>query len=120
LSAEEQHQQQVVDELKNKLKSRKASYQKNPCKMHQISNWMVVNLFQDLEYEILQSGLQNHNHNNHNNNNKFDIQLNDLNNGNMYKYRFDSLWLAKEWYEKFKSASTYHERHKLDNLIKFD
>lgn len=129
----------------------KQNYHKNPCKMHQIANWMVVNLYQDLENELIsQAGgtspimtdrtLSNSSINNGNNNqnstnsnsnssssisnntggNKFDIQLNDLNNGNMYKYRFESLELAKEWYEKFKLATTYHERQKPDNLIRFD
>lgn len=58
--------------------------------------------------------------NNTRGNQKYDIQLNDLNNGNMYKYRFETLELAKLWYEKLKAATTYHERHKPDNLIRFD
>jgi hypothetical protein len=51
---------------------------------------------------------------------KFDIQLNDLTTSTMYKFRFDGLQLAKEWLEQFKLASTYHERHNQDNLIRFD
>lgn len=101
--------------------------------MHSIANWMVVNSFQDQENEILaaaqqlQQQQQQQNQSNSSttklhlpHHTKFDIQLNDLNNGNMYKYRFDNLQLAKEWYEQFKLASTYHEREKPDNLIRFD
>ena len=110
-----------VDLQQPTSKSIKSGYQKNPCKMHQIASWMVVNLYQDIENEIL---LQQTNFatsvGSNNYPRKFDIQLNDLNNGNMYKYRFDNLLLAKEWFEKFKLASNYHERLKLDNLIKFD
>ena len=91
---------------------RKTNFHKNPCKMHPIANWMVVNLFQDKENEILNAINVNHT--------KFDIQLNDLNNGNMYKYRFDNLELAKFWFDQFKLAINYHERQKPDNLIRFD
>ena len=73
---------------------------------------------------------------------RFDIQLNDLNNGmclffvfsllvfpsnlncyfigTMYKYRFSNYKLAKEWYAHFKVAINLHERLKPENLIKFD
>jgi hypothetical protein len=119
--------------LLNSQQNRKVFYHKNPCKMHPIASWMIVNLFQDKEEEILaaqsaavpdsaNSTIQNSSitSNGAANHTKFDIQLNDLNNGNMYKYRFDCLDLAKEWYEQFKLASTYHERQKPDNLIRFD
>jgi hypothetical protein len=79
---------------------------------------MVVQLYQDIEAEILAAATSPSPNTPHNY--KFDIQLNDLNNGNMYKYRFETLELAKEWYEKFKLATTYHERQKPDNLIRFD
>jgi hypothetical protein len=139
---QEIQQQQKKERLQNQLQLKKCCYNKNPCKMHPISNWMVVNLYQDKEIEIIQTAQQlsstiNSNYtqnppinnqnqsttsstNNLNLYTKFDIQLNDLNNGNMYKYRFDSLQLAKEWLEQFKLASTYHEREKPDNLIRFD
>ena len=129
-------QQLHIQQLQSQLQCKKVNYHKNPCKMHQIASWMVVNLFQDKENEMIQAskGINHSNgtsHPSNSNNNsssttggqnysKFDIQLNDLNNGNMYKYRFDSLHLAKEWYEQFKLASTYHERQKPDNLIKYD
>lgn len=94
----------AAEQLKNQVQNRKIFYQKNPCKMHPIASWMVVNLFEDKQQVE----------------DKYDIQLNDLNNGNMYKYRLESLDLAKEWLEQFKMASTYHERQKPDNLIRFD
>ena len=100
----------AAEALKTQVQNRKIFYQKNPCKMHPIASWMVVDLFEDKPQ--VEAGI----HAPH----KFDIQLNDLNNGNMYKYRFDSLDLAKEWLEQFKLASTYHERQKPDNLIRFD
>ena len=125
--------------LQSSQQSRKVFYHKNPCKMHPIASWMIVNLFQDKEEEILaaqsaamcdsasannpasqNSSMSSNGVHNAPNHTKFDIQLNDLNNGNMYKYRFDCLELAKEWYEQFKLASTYHERQKPDNLIRFD
>ena len=40
--------------------------------------------------------------------------------GTMYKYRFSSYKLAKEWYAHFKLAINLHERLKPENLIKFD
>lgn len=103
-------------------KSLKSNFNKNPCKMHQVANWMVVNLFEDIEKEMTESSARTSlaNTTAATTHYKFDIQLNDLNNGNMYKFRFDNLYLAKEWLEKFKAASTYHERQKLDNLIRFD
>lgn len=103
--------------LRSQVQNRKVFYHKNPCKMHPIANWMVVNLFEDKQdidetpTAADKGGELNE---------KFDVQLNDLNNGNMYKYRFDSLELAKEWLEQFKLASTFHERQKPDNLIRFD
>ena len=125
--------------LQSSQQSRKVFYHKNPCKMHPIASWMIVNLFQDKEEEILaaqsaamcdsasannpasqNSSMSSNGVHTAANHTKFDIQLNDLNNGNMYKYRFDCLELAKEWYEQFKLASTYHERQKPDNLIRFD
>ena len=84
----------------------KSQFNKNPCKMHSIAGWMVVNLFQDKENDQ-KSG-------------KYDVQLNDLSSGNMYKYRFDNAQMAKQWHEQFVLASTYHERQKPDNLIRFD
>jgi len=129
---DEELKQQQTQQLQNQLQARKVYYHKNPCKMHPIASWMVVNLYQDKENEILSALVANQQPSviaptasnmpqppqlNHT---KFDIQLNDLNNGNMYKYRLDSLPLAKEWLEHFKTASTYHERQKPDNLIRFD
>lgn len=106
--------------------------------MHLIANWMVVQLFDDLDVTEQQQQHQasgvgplplttiatatpksvasSSSQVRH----KYDIQLNDLNNGNMYKFRFETLELAKHWYEKLKAATTYHERHKPDNLIRFD
>ena len=132
---DQQHLQ--LAQLQSQLQCKKVNYHKNPCKMHPIASWMVVNLFQDKENEMIQATRTNANAAQAPSNSttaattaaatlssqnfsKFDIQLNDLNNGNMYKYRFDSLQLAKEWHEQFKLASTYHERQKPDNLIKFD
>jgi hypothetical protein len=136
---DEELKQQQTQQLQNQLQARKVYYHKNPCKMHPIASWMVVNLYQDKENEILSALVANNaNHQQSSviataaaaasnmpqppqlNHTKFDIQLNDLNNGNMYKYRLDSLPLAKEWLEHFKTASTYHERQKPDNLIRFD
>jgi len=134
---QEIQQQQKKELMQTQLQQRKVCYNKNPCKMHPINSWMVVNLFQDKENEIIQAAQQlsstiasNSTHQTSSSKpnwhlncpqyTKFDIQLNDLNNGNMYKYRFDSLQLAREWYEQFKLASTYHEREKPDNLIRFD
>lgn len=54
------------------------------------------------------------------NNNKFDIQLNDLNNGNIYKYRLYNYKLAKEWYLLFKQAINLLDNLRPDNLIKFE
>ena len=112
--------------------------------MHLIANWMVVQLFEDVtnsddhtgmtSESSITSGIQTTTTNTSTvptttttttppttvKQHKFDIQLNDLNNGNMYKYRFESLELAKQWYEKLKAATTYHERQKPDNLIRFD
>lgn len=113
--------------------------------MHLIANWMVVQLFEDVttnsedhtgmtSESSITSGIQTTTTNTSSTvpttttttpsttvkQHKFDIQLNDLNNGNMYKYRFESLELAKQWYEKLKAATTYHERQKPDNLIRFD
>ena len=115
--------------------------------MHLIANWMVVQLFEDPSEEtscrshaatsastpttpsgdasngypmMPSSSTSSSSHSNTRGNQKYDIQLNDLNNGNMYKYRFETLELAKLWYEKLKAATTYHERHKPDNLIRFD
>ena len=121
--------QMRCQQLHAQFKHQKVLFNKNPCKVHAIASWMVVSLFTDKEIELsqmetAQSVLTSNNSSNSNTSsskyNKFDIQLNDLNNGNMYKYRFDSLHLAKEWYEQFKLASTYHERQKPDNLIRFD
>ena len=84
----------------------KPQFNKSACKMHSIAGWMVVNLFENNENEQ-KSG-------------KYDVQLNDLGNGNMYKYRFDNAQLAKQWHEQLLLASTYHERLKPDNLIRFD
>ena len=124
---QEMQQQQKKERLQLQLEPKKVCYNKNPCKMHSVANWMVVNLFQDQENEIIAAAQQQQQQLNGDTtkpslpiHTKFDIQLNDLNNGNMYKYRFDSLQLAKEWYEQFKLASTYHEREKPDNLIRFD
>ena len=125
---DEELKQQQTQQLQSQLQARKIYYHKNPCKMHPIASWMVVNLYQDKENEILSAKNQSTGLNTTNqtqvpqqfNHTKFDIQLNDLNNGNMYKYRLDSLPLAKEWLEHFKLASTYHERQKPDNLIRFD
>jgi len=123
----DQQKQDKLQQLQTQLQNQKVLYNKNPCKMHPIANWMVVNLYQDKENEILaqidQQTSAEHQSSTLNSSqkyNKFDIQLNDLNNGNMYKYRFDSLQLAKEWFEQFKLASTFHERQKPDNLIRFD
>ncbi len=110
-----------ADELVSQHQSRKSQFHKNPCKMHPVASWMVVSLFQDQETEIMQQQLSNQTATiSHPNHTKFDIQLNDLNNGNMYKYRFDTLQLAQEWLEQFKLASTFHERQRPDNLIRFD
>ena len=127
-------QQPPTQELLSQQQYRKVNFHKNPVKMHPIANWMVVCLFQDKENEILAAQQQQQQQQNQQpsqstlssnstpipEHTKFDIQLNDLNNGNMYKYRFDSLQLAKEWLEQFKLASTYHERQRPDNLIRFD
>ena len=122
---DEELKQQQTQQLQSQLQAKKIFFHKNPCKMHPIASWMVVNLYQDKENEILlavnQALVNNQPMPQHiNNHTKFDIQLNDLNNGNMYKYRFDSLPLAKHWLDQFKLASTYHERQKPDNLIRFD
>lgn len=128
---QEIQQQQKKERMQSQLQQRKVCYNKNPCKMHPIANWMVVNLFQEKEDEMIQLAQklsttinmdagQSSSLANLGSYTKFDIQLNDLNNGNMYKYRFDSLQVAKEWLEQFKLASTYHEREKPDNLIRFD
>lgn len=126
---DEELRQQQTQQLQSQLQGRKVYYHKNPCKMHPIASWMVVNLFQDKENEMLSALNSQQTTSNapvstslppQPNHTKFDIQLNDLNNGNMYKYRFDCLPLAKEWLEQFKLASTYHERQKPDNLIRFD
>lgn len=112
----------------------KAHYQKNPCKMHLIANWMVVQLFDDVSEDMSVTTptitptttttatpkSDHHQQQQKQPRHKYDIQLNDLNNGNMYKFRFETLELAKQWYEKLKAATTYHERHKPDNLIRFD
>jgi hypothetical protein len=101
--------------IQNYGDSEKCYYQKNPCKIHQISNWMIVNLF---DYNEKYSYNDNNVHNSMKT--KYDIQLNDLNNGNMYKYRFCNFNQAKDWFEHLKEASTFLERKKLENLIKFD
>ncbi|CAF0763175.1 unnamed protein product, partial [Brachionus calyciflorus] len=36
-----------TESLKNQVQNKKVFYNKNPCKMHPIANWMVVNLFDD-------------------------------------------------------------------------
>lgn len=114
------------NQIQSQLQHQKVLFNKNPCKMHPIASWMVVNLYQDKENELLAQSTNINNaqistlNSSLNKCNKFDIQLNDLNNGNMYKYRFESLQLAKEWFEQFRLASTFHERQKPDNLIKFD
>jgi hypothetical protein len=112
--------QQQTHQLQMQLQARKCNYHKNPCKMHPIASWMIVNLYQDKENEMMAASSSTSSSSSSGGNQKFDIQLNDLNNGNMYKYRLDSLPLAKEWFEQFKSASNYHERQKPDNLIRFD
>jgi hypothetical protein len=92
-------------------------FQKDACKTHQISSWMVVNTFTEKEAELneaIKNGQTKII------SNKFDIILNDLNNGNTYKFRFHTLHLAKCWLEQFQLASTFYERMKPDNLIKFD
>ena len=131
---DEELKQQQTQQLQQQMQAKKVNYHKNPCKMHPIASWMIVNLYQDKENEILAALNQSMNNGGGANGAassssslpaqlncaKFDIQLNDLNNGNMYKYRLDTLPLAKEWLEQFKLASTYHERQKPDNLIRFD
>lgn len=125
---------------------RRQQFQKQPCKMHRVTNWMVVNLFSDKEKQIMEargrlltaSSLAGANTNNKTTTAdqrkqlqrdkelvedgccKFDIQLNDLTQGTNYKYRFDTLELAQEWLAQFNAAATYQERLKPDNLIKFE
>lgn len=43
---QEMQQQQNRERLHAQLQQRKSAYNKNPCKMHPIANWMVVNLYQ--------------------------------------------------------------------------
>ena len=124
---QEMQQQQKRERLQAQLQQRKSAYAKNPCKMHPIANWMVVEGFREQEealvrlaQEQLTSGQSPPPLPDLSAFSKFDIQLNDLHNGNMYKYRFDSLQVAKEWLAQFKLASTYHERDRPDNLIRFD
>ena len=87
-------------------------YHKDPCKMHPVANWMVVALFQD-DCSLLSSNNPNNNNSSSNSSNcsntsrdssnhsgngsslkttscigvqkkRFDIQLNDLNNGKLF------------------------------------
>jgi len=94
--------------------------------MHPIANWMVVEGYREQEDALIKIAKEQLNRTpgesvaDLSSFTKFDIQLNDLQHGNMYKYRFDSLQIAKEWLEQFKLASTYHERDRPDNLIRFD
>ena len=51
---QEMQQQQCRERLRAQLQTRKSAYNKSPCKMHPIANWMVVDLYQDKERAMIQ------------------------------------------------------------------